>query len=197
MLTKYVLLSIIVPVLVTAGVVSYGTVNTDSKTQGSVTPITMQDSSSYSKSAEISTQTPSVGDSTLPTSDVIPKPIRDISNTNIVKTTGSDQNTIPVRATHSDESGVTVFKSIFEADTNKILYHGGDTIQVFGRGDPNSPIKITLSGPSEKTFTVRMDTENNGSFNVYFPTPTDAEKGRWYITTTHIGKSIVSPVIMD
>lgn len=197
MLTKYVVLSIIVPVLVAAGVVSYETVNTDSKTQTSVTPTTTQNSASYSKAAEAPTQTSSVGDSTLPASGITPKPIRDTSNTSIVKTAGSEPDVEPAQATHPDESTVTVFKFVFEADTNKILYHGGDTIQVFGRGDPNSPIIVTLSEPSAKTFTIRMDTEKDGSFNVYFPTSNDAAKGKWYVTTTHMGRSIVSPVIMD
>lgn len=110
------------------------------------------------------------------------------------KDTASEQ--IRINSAKEPDS-IQVDQYTFTVKTNKSLYQAGELIEVTGTGKPNTQVSATLTSPSGNTFTTTSSTQNDGAYTIFFSTSTNFEDGKWYITVTHVAKTIVVSVEID
>ncbi len=104
---------------------------------------------------------------------------------------------IRVNKTSESSNSIPIDQYVFTVKTNKPAYQEGEIIEVSGSGKPNTSVTATLTSPSGKTFTTSSSTQNDGTFLIFFSTSSNSENGKWYITASHVSKSIVVSITLD
>jgi hypothetical protein len=107
--------------------------------------------------------------------------------------------TAQIRIDKADESSnsILIDQYTFTVKTNKPSYHTGEIIEVSGSGKPNVPVTATLTSPSGKTYTTNSSTQNDGTFLIFFATSSTYEDGKWYVSASHVSKTIVVSIIIN
>ena len=79
------------------------------------------------------------------------------------------------------------------AQTDKLTYQKGDTIEVSGTGTPYTTVTGVMTSPSGNTFSSSTTVLADGSYSMLFSTSQSYETGTWYIGVTNGAQnSIVS-----
>ncbi|MDE1830320.1 MAG: hypothetical protein KGI25_08355 [Thaumarchaeota archaeon] len=77
----------------------------------------------------------------------------------------------------------------FTAQTDKVIYHQGDLVQVAGNAQPSSAITAVMVSPSGTTYNTSAVANSNGDYVMFFSTTGSYPTGNWYVETSNNGQT--------